>query len=121
MLCDPLVEKLKLEPGPTQLMLADLKGVFGGKQSPGMADEDLGPFLYHERQASEKKPDCVSPGEPKRIILESTSPSHLVLIRLVAQVLDQALHPLRGCTFPVRPGVWTQRLVPDRDNRKHQC
>lgn len=47
-------------------------------------------------------------------------PAHLELIRFVAQVFDQAPHTFCCRTFPVRPGVGTQRLVPEDRSRSGQ-
>lgn len=45
-------------------------------------------------------------------------PAHLILITFIAQVFDQAQHALCCGTFPVGPGVWTQRLIPGHRRRR---
>lgn len=38
-------------------------------------------------------------------------PSHLVLFGLVADVMDELLHPLGCRASPLGPGIWAERLV----------
>lgn len=61
---------------------------------------------------------CISTyGSLRHPSINTCLPAHLVLIGFVAQVFDQAQHAFCCRTFPVGPGVWTQRLVPERRRR----
>lgn len=95
-------------------MFADLKGVFCCKQSSWVPDENFCPWGRETNHETGLYLIIDSLWYP---YINICLPAHLVLIRFVAQVFDQAPHTFCCRTFPVGPSVGTQRLIPENTRR----
>lgn len=122
----------------TQLMFADLKGIFCCKQSSWVPDENLGPVgpykevktilskIFKMSSCIESENSRISKNTQKVLIRLHLIyhcvcvPAHLILIPFVAKVFDQTLHAFRCRAPPVGPGIRTKGLVPDREGAHKQ-